>query len=374
MHEPSDYGMSPARTLAHLGPFARSAQHGGFWKAWSRMVFETDAVIEPRRASEMSPRDPSATHRFESTRHVPIGCVLIEPATPARAGLVVVHGTMPQGILAADAERWRDAAESGLAILLIRVRGFPGSDVHELRPATRGEPVSPVQDGGAAWIATGFEPAPPTEHAERFDWVYAHACADVAVACRALRRRLRDGAPVYLYGESLGGGLAVLAASMLAATEPVERLVLAQPSGGDWHWRLEHAPGGLAAGLAAVLARAGPLRDALLDTLQLFDAAIHARRVRGDVLCRLALRDDVVPAPCAAAVFNALDSPVGRRWRFITPYGHFDGGLANARRHALFERAARDFLDPRRQPAEAMARWEPLLTGGEREPGGRAAG
>jgi len=43
----------------------------------------------------------------------------------------------------------------------------------------------------------------------------------------------------------------------------------------------------------------------------------------------------VVPAPTAAAVFNALAGDPGRKWRFTVRYGHHDGGVADMRRHAL---------------------------------------
>ena len=51
-------------------------------------------------------------------------------------------------------------------------------------------------------------------------------------------------------------------------------------------------------------------------------------------------------APTQAAVFNALATPTGLRHRFPVRFGHYDGGLANARRHAQFEAAAEAFLDP----------------------------
>jgi cephalosporin-C deacetylase-like acetyl esterase len=84
----------------------------------------------------------------------------------------------------------------------------------------------------------------------------------------------------------------------------------------------------------------------------LFDAAHHAAGVTIPVLCKLAERDDVVPAPSAAAVFHGLASP--RKWSFVVPYGHFDGGLAAARRHVTFERLLARFLEPQ-ESAEAIA-------------------
>ena len=75
-----------------------------------------------------------------------------------------------------------------------------------------------------------------------------------------------------------------------------------------------------------------------------FDAAFD----RGTIVC-----DDVVPAPSAAAVFNGLASP--RAWRFVTRFGHYDGGVADARRHVLFARLHPSFADPAVDPEEAVA-------------------
>jgi cephalosporin-C deacetylase-like acetyl esterase len=96
-------------------------------------------------------------------------------------------------------------------------------------------------------------------------------------------------------------------------------------------------------------------RAGVYELLRLHDAAIHARRVRCPALCKLALRDEVVPAPAAASVFNALGTDPGRKWRHVTRYGHFDGGIADGRRHAAFERLVVEFLDPGREPDETMA-------------------
>ena len=105
----------------------------------------------------------------------------------------------------------------------------------------------------------------------------------------------------------------------------------------------------------------------------MFDAAVHAPRVRAHVLCELARRDEVVPAPTAAAVFNGLGASPGSKWRFVIPYGHVEGNVATLRRRALFRRCAHDFLDPGRLPREAMLVWEGILHEGERGPDGAVA-
>ena len=85
--------------------------------------------------------------------------------------------------------------------------------------------------------------------------------------------------------------------------------------------------------------------EPVLDNVRLFDAALHAPLVQCPSLVKLAERDDTVPAPSAAAVYNALGSHDKRS--FATPFGHYEGGIANARRHALFRRLEESFVDPR---------------------------
>ena len=98
----------------------------------------------------------------------------------------------------------------------------------------------------------------------------------------------------------------------------------------------------------------GATREDMLRGIELFDAAFHAPMIRSPCLCKLAVLDDTVPAPTAAAVYNALGS--GQKWRIVTQYGHFDGGLRDARIHAQFERTQVDFLDPKVQlPTASMA-------------------
>ncbi len=96
----------------------------------------------------------------------------------------------------------------------------------------------------------------------------------------------------------------------------------------------------------------GDRRDDLLQSLLLFDAVLHAKIIECPVLCKLAHRDDVVPAPSAAAVYNAIGSNL--KWIFTTKYGHFDGGLSDLRRHGLFERLHPKFADSREDPQTLM--------------------
>jgi len=178
---------------------------------------------------------------------------------------------------------------------------------------------------------------------------------------------------LYLHGESFGAGLAVMAAAQSPEQIAFDRIAIGLPTFGDWSWRLAD-PRRLALGsgahLLAMLRSLGAPEDApaAVQILRLCDSVVHAARVRRPVLCKLALRDEVVPAPSAAAVFNALGADPGLKWRFVVPEGHAEFSIAGARREALFERAVDDFLDPAVSPAEAMAPWEGLLAAGDRPP------
>jgi cephalosporin-C deacetylase-like acetyl esterase len=347
MQEPTDFGLSVAATLSRVSGCKVPPHFQLFWRRWREAVLSLDPRLFGRR--EHDPSDPSATHEFESTGSVRIGCRLLPPPAsgPTRAGLVVLHGYDTPGPLQEQEQRWQGLAELGVATLTLRVRGYPGStlDTGDLTTSEEG------------WIANGLSvPVEPEKgHA---GWVLSGAVADVVCAMRALRTQLRPGLPVYMCGESFGGALAILASAQLGHEAP-DRLVIGLPSLGDWAWRLAHVehPLGAAADIQQVLVREARRRDEIEATLALFDTVLHAPQVRCPVLCKLAQRDEVVPAPSAAAVFNALKPSPQERWRFVTPHGHFDGGIANARRHALFERAIDAFLDPEVSPEDGINEW-----------------
>lgn len=381
MIEPDDFGLPGVRTFAHVGDPTPAPDHSPFWTHWYKAVTQDRPTV--RRRTVEDPSDPTATHEFDSAGGVRIGGRIIAPpaGTPAKGSLVVVHGTSPRECAVEDA-RWQRVAQRGVVVFAIRLRGFPGSqrETGDLR----------TPDAlGAGWLARGFD-APTHE-----EWVLPHAVADVFNACRVMRNwalhRQEPGADpnpidaehvatdhpcVMLYGESLGGGVAVMAAAQLAGRLPrdhfIDRLALGLPSLGDWRWRFARRPCGSAADLDKHLTHHAARRDELINRVRLCDAVVHAVKVRRPTLTKLAMRDDVVPAPTAAAVFNAVDADPARKWRFLVPYGHIDGGISNARRHALFERCLPDFFDPDTRPIEAMAAWEPVLHTGDRAPDGTA--
>lgn len=370
MNEPEDFGLSPIATLAHVGEPTRSIRHGSFWKTWMGGVLADRPRLLGRDHGRSDPSDPSATHEFESCRHVRIGCSLALPARDRpKAGLVVIHGYDNVPTLAQSAEDWQPLTERGLAVLVIRVRGYPGSNA---------DTPQLVQHcghkGGGDWITHGLE-TPLSDRGYGCDWSFSYGAADVVNACRALRERLNADshtAPIFIHGQSFGAALAVIAASQLADINEPARLVLGLPTMGDWPWRLtlpERACLGGAGGRIRRFLESHPnLRAEVSTTLRVFDTAVHARRITCPVLCKLAMRDDVVPAPAAAAVFNALGSDPGAKWRFVTHFGHFDGGIADLRRHALFERIAADFLDPSREPGVAMSTWDHHMSALSRPP------
>lgn len=374
MIEPDDFGMSAVRTMAHVCDPTKSSDHSGFWKRWYERLVMGSPVLRER--TKHDPSDPTATHDFESIGGVRIGCSLVAPpeGTPVRGALVSTHGYTNPPALGTASHRWRKLADNGVAVLELRLRGYPGSQIGI------GDQTTP-DEHGAGWIGRGFAAADASE------WILPHAIADACNGVRILRNILlgRSGirldidpelaSPgVWLHGESVGGGVATIAASLLIGRLPddtiIERLAIALPSLGDWSWRLHQMCSGTAADIRRVIENHPDRAAELIDRVRLCDAAVHAAHVRIPTLAMLATRDSVVPAPAAAAVHNAIDSGPGRKWRFVVPYGHCEGGVYNSRRHALYARAMMDFFDPARQPMDAMERWEPVMNEGEREPNG----
>jgi cephalosporin-C deacetylase-like acetyl esterase len=364
MVEPSDFGLSPAATLAHIGDPARSPRHAAFWKTWSAAVFEVPAprLIE-RTHKDEDASDLSATHQFESVRHIRIGTALALPNGRAKAALVTLHGYGDVPSLAQSLAAGQPLVERGVAVLAVRIRGYPGSrlDTPHLSAASD-------EKGGGAWMTCGLT-EPLSSAGIGSEWSFAYAVADVVNAVRALRTHL-DNCHISLHGESFGGALATTAAAVLADHQEIARLAIGVPSMGDWPWRLSGPPEAFRCGIGSgrlirqCIEDHPDLAPEILHTLRVLDTAVLARRVRCPVLCKLALRDEMVPAPAAAAVFNSLATDPARKWRHVTRYGHFDGGIADLRRHAAFDKLLIAFLDPAREPEETMlvADQAPLAT------------
>jgi cephalosporin-C deacetylase-like acetyl esterase len=321
--EPEDYGLNAEQTLAHrLDSTALPPE--GFDEFWR----ETRGAIEAIPASFRGTLEgPINQVVFESWRAVRIVGRLTLPmragaaeGTPCGA-VITSHGYETEDCFPEAPEPW---TERGLATLRIRVRGYPPStmDTGDLRHD---------------WILRGIE--------SREAWIARGAVVDVIQAYRCLRRRFGPELPISLHGESFGGGLAVIATAQLAAMgDPPFRLAIGLPSLGDWRWRAGRYCNGSGGRVNATLELMRQEADRVIATLLMCDAAIHAARVTSPVVCKLAIRDDVVPAPSAAAVFNSLQSPL--KAAFTTSYGHFEAPLSDLRRHAQFERLHPEFFDP----------------------------
>ncbi|PCI09576.1 hypothetical protein COB72_05965 [bacterium] len=376
MIEPDDYGLSDVQTFAHIGDPSPAPDHSRFWRKWYERLIDDSPVLCARTAVDES--DPSATHEFVSVGGVRIGCALVLPKNgrTVRASLVTVHGYKHANALTDSTRRWQAIADTGIAVLVIRLRGYPGSQIGI------GDMTTPDQHG-AGWIGRGFA----GEH--HTDWILPNAVADVCNACRVMRNALLhrdtdvpimvdsaiDHPGIFLAGKSLGGGLVTMAAGQLigklSGESIIDRLAVALPSLGAWNWRLAHRQSGTTLDIQKILTHHTDRSSELIDRLRLCDAGVHGRKVRVPTLGMLARKDDVAPAPTAAAVFNSIDADPGRKWRFVVPYGHFEGGIGNARRHALFERAMVDFFDPSRATMDSMSPWEPILHEGTVGPDGR---
>lgn len=323
LSQPEDYGLSADETLAHTVSGRPPRGFDAYWR-------ETREAIATIPASFRGTIDgPINEIVFESWRNVRIvGRLSLPDDAPhkqPRGAVITTHGYEADDIFPEDPEPW---TERGLMTLRIRVRGYPPSTVD-------------VPDLREDWILRGIE-SPDA-------WILRGAVVDVMQAYRCARRRFGPDMPISLHGESFGGGLAVIAAAQLTAMGDAPfRLAIGLPSFGDWRWRVGTYCNGAGGRINAMLEQMREEADRIIRTLLLFDAAFHARQVASPVLCKLAARDDVVPAPAAAAVYTALQSPA--KTRFVTPYGHYDGGLANARRHLAFERLHPRFLDPATDP------------------------
>jgi cephalosporin-C deacetylase-like acetyl esterase len=372
MHLPDDFGLSPLATLAHVGSRVVSWRHASFWNAWEKSLPLEAPSITQIAGGKVDKTDPTATHCFESTRSVSIGCTLIEPPAgmQVRGGIVTVHGYSGVGPLAGERERWQHLAASGVATLAIRLRGFAGSAAD----------IGLKTDTDEGWAVQGLpeliaaEDASPSVQAAT--WIVPQAVGDIVNAMRALAKWIGRDVPMMLHGESLGAGLAVIAAARSKKFIKVDRLAIELPSFGDWQWRLaqpatippREPSGSVGSHIRVLWTRYQEQHEHFISALRLCDSVVHAPDLTAATLCKLAERDDIVPAPTAAAVYNAIGTEMLFKWRFIVPFGHFDGGIRGARRHALFERATDLFLDPTLLPQDAIRLIEPILLSGDRLP------
>lgn len=363
MIEPDDYGLNWEETLSSVSHASRSRLHGAFWQQWHRALDDREPEFRDIGTDD-DPSDATATHVFEGDSSVPIGCRIQYPDEAPRAIVILLHGYDDPPSLAESIDRCPVAP--GVALIALRVRGFAGSRAR----------VGDLKAGELGWITSGL--AEPVEHgASLTEWVLSHAVADLLLCVRAARTLLGRDLPVFLKGESFGGGLATIAAARscaMACKHPdqlINRVVIGLPTFGDWRWRLERVhPNTLGAGgeVKRFLLASGEAAEGMMNLLDLFDAALHAEHMECPALFKVAVKDEVVPAPTQSAIYNAIGTPPGLKGRFVTRFGHFDGGLTDLRRHAMFERIARDYLDPAQEPMDVLAKWEDVMTNGVRRP------
>lgn len=364
MIEPDDFGLDWVQTLAHVSAACRCRMHGAFWQQWHRAIDERQPRLQTISIDD-DPSDPTATHAFAGAGNARIGCRIALPDGKLRALCILLHGYDNPPTLAESIAR--TPAAPGVATIALRVRGYAGSRAG----------VGNLTASELGWITTGLQ-RPPEDGRHVCAWAVSDAIADLLLAVRAARTLLGLHLPVYVRGESFGGGLAVVAAARACAMscshpeQKIDRIAVGLPTLGDWRWRLERQhPQSQGAGgqIKRFLLASGAAAEEIARLLDLFDAALHAEHLDCPALVKVALRDEIVPAPTQASVYNALGTPPGLKGRFVTRYGHFDGGLTDLRRHALFERMAAQFLDPGRHPMDVLAHWDPLMTTGTRAPG-----
>jgi cephalosporin-C deacetylase-like acetyl esterase len=335
-----------------------------FWSSWRDRLMATSPALREETPDPASCGAGGVTHVVESIGGVRLGCRLIardEFADKPRGVVLQVHGyaVAPGTPISDDLPVSDDILDAGWAVLKVRVRGYPGSQ------GETGDLTQPTDGVGFA----GRDLGDP----ER--WPVGLAIADVVQAARAVRSRFGLMTPVVFGAESFGAGLGVVAAAVGRGDGFIDRLVIGLPTLGAWGYRLgsdEPAPeGSMTAHVLAGIEASGDA-EAARRTLALHDAVVHAARIVVPVLCKLAIEDPVVPARTQAAIYNALGTSPGMKWRFAAPVGHVaDAGIANARRHAAFSRLAAQFIAAGPDYGPVMRRWEPdLLAMGQPGEGG----
>ena len=314
---PGDYGFTPGdlaeRRVAPLLP-------PDFAEYW-RLFREEVAATQPR------PRGSDAVE-YTSVRGARIAMRVDRPAGRIAGMLLVLHGAEVPDDIEAEPPAW--AQSLPLAIVRVRVRGFPPSHADD-----------PARHASVPWILRDIE--------DPGQWIVRGAVGDVLLARRAaltmLREELPPHVPWMLEGTSLGGGLAIIAAAQAALLgDPPARLAISLPSLGDWDFRTTHVDLGFGGMIAERLRQLRGDGDRIRRSLALCDALHHAGHVQVPLLARLAQRDEVVPAPAAHALIAAIAS-TKRAVHHVT-FGHYDGGLADLRRHVQFERRLTQFLNP----------------------------
>lgn len=338
-------------TFCRVGDLTPTVGFLQFWSAWQERVGKCGAEMSPVSAGEAERTGaPGVTHLIRSLDGVRVGARVTLPEGSPAGWVIELHG---YGMASEEPLRSNHAfVRRNLGHVALRVRGYPGSQID----------CGDLLNKAGGYITIGLN--------RPEDWITGFAVADVVLAFRALRAMGGPDLPISIKGESFGGAMAILAASAIASRDSVHRLVVGVPSLGDWSWRVAHPENGSGAGaeLLRVLPTDADSMAESMRTLRMFDTMVHARRVTCPVLMKLAYSDPVVDPATVAAVYNALGTGAGLKWRYMTSYAHVDPAghseaSADLRRHAQFERLAEEFLDPREYPQTLMRRWEAELPG-----------
>lgn len=161
------------------------------------------------------------------------------------------------------------------------------------------------------------------------DYVLGRCAIDLWHAASALRV-LHAGVPLYLVGESFGGGIGAMA---LPWDDRFVGATLIVPSFGQYDLRLRLPCEGSGERVRAYVARHPSARE----VLRFFDASTAATFARRPVRVEVALRDRHVPPPGQFAVANAIGAaPEAELELDVQPYGHREyPGLAAVRERAF---------------------------------------
>lgn len=324
---PETYGLDIEQTLGFCHTPPPPPDFPAYWADFREELLAQSASFAT------PPNDTVNRVVFTSLRSVRIVGRLSLPEHRPRGIVITSHGyeNVPD-IFTDETEPW---SEQGLGTLRIRVRGYPPS-------------VQDIPDLRGAWIMRNIE--------SQDAWIARGAVADLVQAYRALRRQFGPEMPIMIHGESFGGGLSIIAAAQLAQMDDAPaRMAIGLPSFGAWEWRRGRYCAGSGAQVNMAIESMRAEDEIIMRTLRLFDAVHHAPSLTMPIVMKVAVNDDVVPAPTQCAIYNAL--PEGAKYRFVTRYGHFDGGISDLRRHALFERMHIAFLDPANDPATVIAEY-----------------
>ncbi|BCW96371.1 MAG: acetylxylan esterase [Fimbriimonadales bacterium] len=150
-------------------------------------------------------------------------------------------------------------------------------------------------------------------------YIYRRLAQESLLAMRVLAAQAEvDSRALVAAGLSQGGGLAV----MLGAWCPLTRVVVAElPALSYWEYLLDRPAWRYPLReFVDYMETTGVSREALLRTLQYYDAVNHAPYVRAPAQLSLALKDPGIRAPVVVSLYDALPQP--KRLLIYEDHGH----------------------------------------------------